>query len=434
MITSISEQSHLLSQLKAMYEAMPATDVLKRSRTQAWERFTALGLPTRQLEVYRYVRLLRHLYEGTYLGPKPTTLTAQQVLPHVARECRSSYLVFVNGVFEPHLSDTSELHPKISIADLEQASHSYGAFLHNSWTQGLKEETDPLAALNAALHPKGIFIYVPPQCVSDVPLQVLHFVDGEQLLALPRVQIIVGKESNLTYVSETIHLSGAGTVSNQVCDLTLEENAQVHLVQISRRLPTDGWHFDAIRARLKRHSQLKVVSFTDGAMTVRTDYRVLLTGEGADACLNGVWMLDEKREAHANVLIEHQAPHCRSNQLYKGVLADFSRSSFEGKILVQRPAQKTEAYQLNNNLLLSDKANADSKPNLEVFADDVKASHGATVGQLDDEQLFYLQTRGIWAAEAKNLLVAGFAKEVVDLISVPSIRERLTSQVQTFLA
>ena len=141
-------------------------------------------------------------------------------------------------------------------------------------------------------------------------------------------------------------------------------------------------------------------------------------------------MLKDKREAHVNVRVEHLAPHCRSNQLFKGVLTDFSRSSFEGKIYVDQIAQKTEAFQLNSNLLLSDRAHADSKPNLEIFADDVKASHGATVGQLNAEELFYMKTRGITQEEASNLLVFGFAQEILDLCTLTSLHHQLTRQAQ----
>ena len=145
-------------------------------------------------------------------------------------------------------------------------------------------------------------------------------------------------------------------------------------------------------------------------------------------------MLDEKQEAHTHVLVDHQAPSCQSNQFFKGVLTDLARSSFEGKIYVRREAQKTMAYQLNRNLLLSERANADSKPNLEIFADDVKASHGATIGQLDEEQLFYLRTRGYSQEEARNILVYAYVKEVLDLITVPTLHQVLLQRAQRFLA
>ncbi len=247
------------------------------------------------------------------------------------------------------------------------------------------------------------------------------------------MQVIAGRLAEIALSETVAEINCSGYCLNQVCDMALEDGAQVKLYSETSDLSSDAWHFNALRASLKRDARLKVVNFTDGAMTIRNDYRVMITGEGADACLNGVAMLDDKREAHTNILMDHQAPNCRSNQLFKTVLTDISRASFEGKIYVHQEAQKTEAYQLNNNLILSDKANADSKPNLEIFADDVKASHGATVGQLDEEQLFYCRTRGYSLDEARNLLVHGFCEEVIDLITIPSVHQRLTERAKRFL-
>jgi Fe-S cluster assembly protein SufD len=176
-----------------------------------------------------------------------------------------------------------------------------------------------------------------------------------------------------------------------------------------------------------------VVSVTDGAASVRQDFQVALKGENGEAFLNGVWMLKEKREAHVHVIVDHQAPNCHSNQMFKGVLDDNSRSSFEGKILVRSEAQKTDAYQLNNNLLLSNACLAQSKPNLEIFADDVKASHGSTVGQLNKEQLMYMRMRGIPEKEARALLVFGFMEQIIEMITIPSILDKAVAAAIHYL-
>ena len=427
----LAEQDSFLAHLRQLFDQTSMTDSLAQIRAKAWKRFLQIGLPTRNTEVYRSIRL-RYLLANPYVRPQPTHLTKVDIESHLLPECTHSVLVFVNGVLTPELSDTSGLKPQVVVTSLSDATQSYGAFLNNQWALTLKTETDPFALINAALHLDGVLIYLPPQCSMGPPLQILHLIHGNQLWALPRIQVFMGKESRATLAVSTIGLQGTRNVTSQVCDVALEDNAQLHYLHTIQGLADDAWHFDALRARLKRNSVLKAVGFTDGARTVRMDSRVTLTGEGGDASLSGLWMISEKREAHANVLIEHQAPHCRSHQLFKGVLTDVSRSSFEGKILVQREAQKTEAYQLNHNLLLSDNANADSKPNLEIFADDVKASHGATVGQLDSETLFYLKARGLADEQARNLLIASFAKEVVDQIPVPSLHQQVTKQVEMF--
>jgi Fe-S cluster assembly protein SufD len=234
-------------------------------------------------------------------------------------------------------------------------------------------------------------------------------------------------------ISTQKNLATSGYFVNQVSEFVIDEGAHVHYTQVLCDEHPQAWHLDAVRATLKRDSTLKTVCVTEGSTTVRTDYKIALTGENAEALLNGVCMLSDKREAHAHIFMEHQAPFCRSFQLFKSVLNDFSRSSFEGKIMVRQAAQKTEAFQLNNNLVLNDHAHADSKPNLEIFADDVKASHGATVGQLDADQLFYMKTRGFSDAEAKNLLVYGFCEQVIEMIPLPSLREEISAKARKYL-
>jgi Fe-S cluster assembly protein SufD len=322
------------------------------------------------------------------------------------------------------------------IVGLKEAMKTYGTFLTNQWGRSLKEEMDPVAALNGALHSEGAFIYVPPKTVIEAPVQILHLVhtDNEAMLLCPRVHLFLGPQSELHLYSNQGIISEMQGFVNSVVECAIEEEAHLVYTQMAFDEPGEVWHFDAFRANLKRNSTLKTICATAGGPSTRFDYRVALTGENGEAQLNGAWMLNKKNEAHIHVVVDHQAPYCRSMQLYKGVNNEFSHSSFEGKILVRQPAQKTEAFQLNNNLLLSDYAIADSKPNLEIFADDVKASHGATVGQLDNEQLFYMKARGFSLREAQNLLVAGFCKEVTDQIELPSLAKNLNYRMDQYLA
>jgi Fe-S cluster assembly protein SufD len=345
-------------------------------------------------------------------------------------------LVFVNGHFSFPLSRTAALPKKLVLSNLKDAMKNYGSFLNNQWAKSIKEETDPFAALNAAMHQEGAFIYLPPKTIVEAPLQILHVVDmgDEPMLAMPRLHLFAGSQSQINLYSNQAILSGNSYFINAAVECSIEEEAHVKYIQAAFEEPADAWHFDAFRATLKRNSTLKTISATDGGPGLRFDYRVALAGENAEAMLNGTWLLGGKAEAHTHVIMDHQSPYCRSMQLYKGVLNDFSHSSFEGKILVRQAAQKTEAFQLNNNLLLSDRAAADSKPNLEIFADDVKASHGATVGQLDKEQLFYMKTRGFSLHEAQNILVKGFCKEVVDMIPLHSLASNINQRMERYLS
>lgn len=420
--------------LEEYYKRVNLPDLLQKIRSRAWDHFLELGLPTRKSEVFRYVKLHR-FFSHRYTISKAASVTEQEIDAHLYPECKNSALVFVNGHFQPHLSRVAALPKRVVILPLLDALKTYGTFLNNQWAKTLKEETDPFAILNTALHHNGAFIYLPPKTIVEAPLQILNLVklNNDPMLILPRLHCFVGSQSQIDLYSSQAVLEGDGYCVNMAVEFSLEEESHVRYSQVNMALPANTWYFDALRAALKRNSTLKTVQVTDGSQTVRYDYRISLAGENAEALLNGVWMLANDKEAHTHVLMDHQAPYCRSMQRYKGVLNDSSQSSFEGKILVRQPAQKTEAFQLNHNILLSDKASAQSKPNLEIFADDVKASHGATVGQLDHEQLFYMKTRGFDDAEAKNLLIYGFCKEIINLIPLPSLLEDVTKQTRNYI-
>ncbi len=410
-------------------------DALKRIRDKAWNQFIELGLPTRQTEVYRYLKL-RHLFSQPYCLAKEVSTTIDHLTSFIYPECHQSVLVFVNGHYQPHLSNTKALPSKVVISTLQEATHTYGTFLNNQWAKSLREEKDFFAIVNGALHHRGAFIYLPPKTIVEAPLQVLHFVqsDHQPLMLMPRLHLFIGSQSHVSIIVSQKASSDKGYFVNQVAELALEEDSHVHYTQVLCDEHPMSWHLDAVRATLKKNATLKTLCVTEGSMAVRNDYHVTLAGENAEALLNGIWMLAGKRESHTHVFMNHQAPCCRSYQLFKGVLNDYSRSSFEGKIMVQQAAQKTEAFQLNNHLLLSDQTQANSKPNLEIFADDVKASHGATVGQLDRDQLFYMKARGIPNKQAQNLLIYGFCEQVINLITLPSLRKEISERAQHYLA
>lgn len=417
--------------LEKHYEKSSGSESLQKMKSKTWEHFLKIGLPTKRTEVFRYLKL-RNLFSQPYEIAQAPTLSPETIAPYIYPECRQSVLVLVNGQYQPALSNVTGVSNRVVITPLEEALRTYGTFLNNQWTKSLKEESDPFVLINGALHHNGIFVYLPPKTIVETPIQILHVIDAgdKPVLLHPRFHLFAGAHSQASFASSIAIISGSQYCLNQTAEFSIEEDAHINYTQTPWGHEPKAWVFDAVRAQLKRNSTLRTVCVTNGSATVRNDYRVTLTGENSEVSLNGLWMLSDKNEFHSNILIEHQAPHCRSNQLFKGVLNDFSRSSFEGKILVRQAAQKTEAFQLNNNLLLSDRANADSKPNLEIFADDVKASHGATVGQLDNDLIFYLNARGLTEDEAKDILVHSYCKEVLDLINIPSLASKMDGQMR----
>ncbi len=427
------EQDNFKAFLENFLAQANPTDAWNAPRLKAWDQFLVLGLPSKKDEVYRYIKL-RHLFSQPFHLPTEFAITAEQIAPYIQPECQDSVLVFVNGNYSADLSKTTAIPSQISISSLQDAAQTYGTFLNNHWTKSLKEETDAFAVVNGALNQTGAFLYIPPKTLAKQPIQILNIIHTTQLSMFnPRLNVFVGTHAEVNFLFTQKNLSDEAYFMNQVIEMTLEENAKVHYAQISMEENAAAWHLIAFRATLKRNAFLKAVSITDGCMTIRADYKIILVGENAEAFLNGLSMLKDKRESHTNIWIEHQAPHCRSYQLFKSVLDDFSRTSFEGKIMVRQAAQKTEAFQLNNNLILSDHAHANSKPNLEIFADDVKASHGATIGQLDQEQLFYMKTRGFSQSAAMNLLVFGFCEQIIDLLLVESVKQAVSIQAKNYL-
>jgi len=375
------------------------SDTLKKG---AWERLMEIGPPSK-LEAFQYVPL-RAFYTHSFA---PSSLQKVDVTSHVYKECRNACLVFVDGHFSKELSDISGLPSQCVVLDLNEAAFSFSAYLQNRHRQLQVNEKDPFALINTCHHKSGAFVYLPAKVVSPIPLQILSFVT-KGVQCYPRVHLFLGAHSQLRLIAKTI---GEESFLNDFIDIALDEGAKMDYFAAFK---SSSWHFSSLRAQLKRDSHLNVVSLVKGSKMTRQSIQVTLNKENSEALVRGISLLDATHQSHTHILLEHKAPHTRSQQLFKNVLNDLSRSSFEGKIFVERIAQKTAAYQMNRNLLLSEGAIAYSKPNLEIFADDVKASHGATVSPLNQEELIYLKSRGLLQEDAQKLLLLGFCKEVID--------------------
>ena len=428
---TIGSDNEFLSSFSTNLDGDPES--LKKARLKFWDRFLELGLPYVRKEDYQYLHL-KPLFLSKYQKAKNPQVTADILKKMVLPECQEGFIVFANGYFRKDLSNLKGVLASCDILPFAEAARTFGTLLNNSNSKLLKEEKDAFALLNTASYQEGIFFYLPPNVCIDKPIQIINIVNPEKEYEwmMPRLYFFIGSHAKCSIVT-TCHFNGVEKcLYNSFSECMLEDGAQMSFLQYDLDAPNiDSWIFEALRVTLKRNSHFQSLSLADSRRS-RRDFRVALAGEGSEALLNGLWILDEEKEAHTHVLIEHIEPHCHSDQLFKGVLAGSAHSSFQGKILVQKKAQKTTAYQLNNNLILSDKAQANSKPNLEIFADDVKASHGATSGQLDRELLFYLKTRGFSDFDAKNCLINGFCQELIDKIQLNSLKERSSQYIHSF--
>lgn len=363
----------------------------------AWVKWS--GFPCRKAEAFRYVSL-KKLQEQE--------LTEQPITFH----------------YDAPLG--------IIVLPLEEANKTYGPLLNKRALLLAQKEKDPFFFLNQALGTQGLFIYVPPNVRIEAPLHITQKIHSAQSMHHPRIEIFIGKGAELT---TTFAIEGDTSVfwNNMALYVTVEEGGiYKHYDQAMGH--AEAWDFLSFQAELKRNANLKFFSFGRGAQVQRRDLAISLDGEHAEADLKGMSLLDEKREGHVHIRIDHVAPNTRSNQFFKHVLSDRSRSSFEGKIFVEQEAQQTEAYQLNNNLILSEKAAAFSKPNLEIFADDVKASHGATVSKPNLDELFYLRSRGLSKDAARDHLVRGFCRELLQDVNLLDLYDKFSGEIYAYLS
>lgn len=421
-VASLPEESTLFyDRLKNRYKEVAVEDNLSRMRAKAWDRLNQIGLPNKKSKNFKSLRL-RPIYNHPLLGtPKGSADHFQPLTPANIR------IVFLNGEFSAEHSLLDKLPEKIVLKPLNEAMVDYSTLLNSTFSKKFAEEDNPFTLMNAACQQNGLFIYVPPKLILEETVQIIHVVTktAENALLLPKLSLFMGSQSSMKLEFETIYQGGQGAFVNGLFDFEIEEGAELHITETLADTPANAIHFHSNRANLKSRSLIKSVYITNGASMSRNDFHVAFNGEHAEAHLSGLWILRERKESNHHIVIEHKAPNCRSMQLFKGVLHDESHSSFTGQIFVAKEAQKTEAYQLNNNLVLSPQARAETNPNLEIFADDVKASHGATVGQLQEDQLFYLLTRGISRRKAEEILIHGFCQEVVKLLPYASLKKTI---------
>ncbi|CAM0117904.1 SufB/SufD family protein [Rhabdochlamydiaceae symbiont of Dictyostelium giganteum] len=377
---------------------------------KAWESFKQKGLPHKKLENFHYFPFKKLYEKSLVLGQGIPS--QEEVLDHVMPEAKESYLVFVNGSFIP---ERSCIPSALEVLSLEEGLKQYGFFLQGRITKWIKEEKDPFALLNFALYQEGVFIYLPPKMQLNAPLQCLHYSTSKDHYHPSTVYFFGSLESRASVVSTVV---GEG-VYHPVIDVSLEERALFSYTESSRK--GKGILLSDVRASIKSCAEFNYFNITASDVIARHHLNISLMGEGAKTDLQGVWNLTNHSQCHISVDMKHLEPHTFSHQRFKGVLRGSSQSSFEGKIHVDQKAQKTEAYQVNHNLLLNEGAIANARPNLTIFADDVKASHGATVAELDEEHLFYLQSRGLSLSCAKELLVKSFIQEVLNQIPFPSL-------------
>ena len=343
-------------------------------------------------------------------------------------------LVFQNGNFDPNLSTIPALPAGVKVSSLAHAVEEDADLLQRHFGRVASHDNNPFVALNTAFAADGGFVYVPANTSLDRPVQLLFVSTPGQkpLMFHPRNLLILERGASATFVETFVGVSGASNLTNVVTEVAVGDGAQADCYRIQQE-SDQAYHIATTRSSQGRDSQYSLTSVVFGAALARHDIWMSLKGEGGDGTLNGLYVTSGSQHVDHSTVIEHAVPHCDSHEYFNGILDDRSRAVFNGKIIVRPNAQKTDAKQTNNNLLLSESARADSQPQLEIYADDVRCTHGATLGPLDDNSLFYLRSRGMSAAAARALMTYGFALEILTRIRIPELREQLELLVRTRL-
>ena len=409
---------------------------LQSLRESSFDQFEQAGFPNIKQEEWKYTNVtsIAKANFAPVLTGNGTVLTRDGGLtPFIYEEARHSRLVFVNGMFRQDLSSTSALPNSVVAMDLREALRS------SQYEQTVREYLEHpvlangFAALNTALFTSGLFLKIPRGVSIETPIHLLFIGEGaaeeSPPAAFPRVMVVVEENSSAAIIESYASPQDDDVyLTNAIVDLSLADGARLQHYKIQRE-SMGAFHVATTRAELGPNSTYNTTTINFGAALSRHDIRVQMDHEGAECSVDGLYMVDGSQHTDTHSVIDHRQPHCTSQQLYKGILDGKSRAVFNGKVFVRHDAQQTDARQTNKNLLLSTDARVDTKPQLEIFADDVKCTHGAAVGQLDEEELFYLESRGINPSLARNMLTYGFAGEVIEKIGIESIRRELDEAV-----
>jgi Fe-S cluster assembly protein SufD len=404
-----------------------------RLREGAMDRFEQLGFPSVKEEEWKYTNVapISKLNFAPVIasGELSRILTRADIDHFSYDEAETSQLVFYNGnLAKPQVSGLAT--GLVAIDLVKAIAHEkYGVLVREYLARNADYNASGFTALNTALFSSGAFVLIPRDVVLESPLHLLFISDSlEQPATFPRVLIVAEENSHATIIESYVSLNEGTYFTSAVIEIVLNDGARLEHYKIQRE-SSAAFHVATTSADLGSNSSYDTTNINFGAQLSRHDIQVTMNHEGAECWVDGLYMIGDGQHTDTHSVIDHQQPHCTSHQLYKGILDGKSHAVFNGKIFVRHGAQKTDAMQTNKNLLLSNEARIDTKPQLEILADDVKCAHGAAVGQIDENELFYLETRGIHPDLAKNLLTYGFAEEVIGKIKVDSIRTQLDAAV-----
>lgn len=412
--------------LTSIYAAESVPPLLAALRAEGAASFARLGFPSTRNEDWLYTNVSM-LSERTFTRDGvQASVTDADIAPFLFGKEEWPRVVFVNGQWSETLSSLDKLPDGVRVQSLAQAVSENSELVSRFLGTIVPATRDGFTALNASAAGTGTVIHVAKEMVSETPIHVVHVstANATNVLAQPRHLIVVEPHAKASVIESFVALGDATNFTNTVTEVVVEDGATLSHLRVQLE-SSQAVHIGTVEARQGRDSHFVSFSFIAGSQLSRTNIYTVLNGEGCGTTLNGLYLLDGVQHGDTQTRVEHVAPRCFSREMYKGLLDGASHGVFNGKVYVHPEAQKTDGKQTNQTLLLSDKAKIDTKPQLEIFADDVKCTHGATVGRIDETALFYLKSRGVGATLARQLLMYAFAADILESIEIEPVRDEL---------
>ena len=423
---NINLREKLVSSFLAFQSHVDIDHPVHDIRSEAIRNFEMKGFPNRKEEAWKYTSLGKlQKIDFSIFPKKVNALEYRDVKQYFLHEMDTYKIVFIDGIYSSYLSETT--HDGVDICLLSAALNKpiYQPIIELYFNKAASRD-DSLTSLNTAFSKEGAYIYIPKNKAPIKPIEIIHFATGKEssLMLQPRNLIIAEENAELQIIERHQSLTSNDVLTNAVTEIFAAKNAMVDYYKVQNDA-SNASLIDNTYISQKQGSAVHVHTFSFGGNITRNNLNFYQNGERIDSTLKGVTILDKKQHVDHHTLVHHQQPNCESHQDYKGIFDDRATGVFNGKIIVDEVAQKTNAFQQNNNILVSDDATINTKPQLEIFADDVKCSHGCTIGQLDEEALFYLRARGIPKKEAQALLMYAFANNVLESVRIPELKLRI---------
>lgn len=416
------ESSYIVFENELNGEANTPVHAMRR---EAFKNFETLGFPTKRNEEWKYTNLKPILKADYKLFPKSEEdIEFKDVKKYFLNEIDSYKVVFINGVYSSWLSETT--HQGYDVCTFGNALRKYPDAIDGYFNKVAKQEGQAMVSLNTAFAKDGAFVRVPKNTVVDKPIQIIFFntSDDREIMVQPRNLVILEQGAKAEIIERHQSLTETPVLTNAVTEVSVGANAELHYYKLQNDVHSASL-VDNTWIDQYRDSVAKFSTFSFGGRLTRNNLHFGLKEPNAVSYMNGVTIIGENQHVDHHTLADHLVPHCESHELYKGIYDANSTGVFNGKIVVHKDAQKTNAFQQNDNILLSDRATVDTKPQLEIYADDVACSHGCTVGQLDEEALFYMRSRGIADKEARALLMYAFASDALGEVAIPKLKQKV---------